>query len=56
MPSYLVSPDGKSITCLECGAISWYPLDVQQRYCEPCGRFHDDERAVRVDGRLRQWG
>lgn len=50
MPGYLVSADGKSITCLECGAISWHPLDVQQRYCGRCHRFHDEPAAPKGGG------
>lgn len=42
MRTYLLAPDAQAITCLDCGATSWNALDVQQRYCGQCQRFHDD--------------
>lgn len=43
-PTYVLSPDGRAITCLQCGTISWRPRDIAERYCEPCHRVHDEAR------------
>lgn len=40
---YLISPDGKAITCCTCGATSYHPGDVEHRYCGRCHVFHDDQ-------------
>jgi hypothetical protein len=39
-PTYRVSADRRSITCLRCGLTSWHPEDVRQVYCGNCHRFH----------------
>lgn len=33
------------IRCLACGAVSWNPHDVEQRYCGACHRVLDDDVA-----------
>ena len=33
------------IRCLACGAVSWHPRDVAERYCGRCHRFHEDAAA-----------
>lgn len=38
-PSYLVAPDGRSITFRPCGVKSWHKEDVRRVYCAMCGRF-----------------
>lgn len=30
-----------SITCPVCGAVSYHPADIEQRYCGRCHQFHD---------------
>lgn len=39
----LVSPDGRQLTCLECGTVTRVPLDVAQRYCPRCRRWLAEE-------------
>jgi hypothetical protein len=34
------TPQGLAIQCLLCGATSWSPSDVRQKYCGHCHRFH----------------
>jgi hypothetical protein len=41
MDSYIISADGKSITCLTCRRVSHNAADVRERYCGCCHRFHD---------------
>lgn len=40
--TYIVSDDGKTITCLRCGKISHNANDVREHYCGHCHIFHDD--------------
>ena len=42
MPGYTISPDGKSITCHNCGKTSSHPKDVSQHYCGNCHAYHGD--------------
>lgn len=52
--------EGRSIRCLICGAISYNPNDVRERYCAFCHRFHDEmmstmrpeDDASRTEGRF----
>ncbi len=44
--SYVISPDGASITCARCGTTSHNPEDVAQHYCAACHRFHDDVQMI----------
>lgn len=30
-----------TITCPQCGRVSYHPADIQQRYCGGCHQFHD---------------
>lgn len=39
---YTIAPDGKSITCRTCGMTSYHPLDIANRFCGRCNRFHED--------------
>jgi hypothetical protein len=41
-PSYAISADGKSITCLVCTMTSFHPVDVRERFCSRCKVFCDD--------------
>lgn len=34
-------PEPESITCPQCGRTSFHPVDVRERYCGACHRFHD---------------
>jgi hypothetical protein len=45
MTKYEISPDGRAITCGECGLTSHNPHDVAHRYCGNCHVFHDDVPA-----------
>ena len=38
---YWISDDGKSITCLCCGATSHNANDVAKKYCANCHTFHE---------------
>jgi hypothetical protein len=40
--TYIISHDGKSITCKRCGRMSHNPNDVAYLYCGHCHVFHDD--------------
>jgi hypothetical protein len=40
--TYVIAPDGKSITCKRCGRTSYNSGDVEQRWCEYCHVSHDD--------------
>lgn len=40
--TYQLSPAGDAITCLLCGRTSHNPIDVRERYCGNCHRFHED--------------
>lgn len=31
----------RSIRCLVCGNASYHPLDIQEKYCGHCHRFHE---------------
>lgn len=31
------------IRCLRCGMRSFHPMDIKERYCARCHRYHDDE-------------
>lgn len=33
---------GKAIRCELCGRTSYHPMDVREKYCGHCRRFHDD--------------
>lgn len=35
-----------SITCPKCGATSYNPHDIAERYCGRCNRFQDEEGAL----------
>jgi|SoimicMinimDraft_4_1059732.scaffolds.fasta_scaffold255780_2 hypothetical protein len=39
--SYVISADGRSITCRRCGMTSHHGEDVRQRYCPRCHIFHE---------------
>lgn len=41
-PTFQISPDGKSFTCLRCHRTSYHPKDVEHHYCGACGVSHDD--------------
>lgn len=32
----------KGIKCLQCGRISYHPIDVQMKYCANCKTFHNE--------------
>lgn len=34
---------GAAIQCLICNRISYHPMDVKEKYCGNCHRFHDDQ-------------
>lgn len=36
-----------SIVCLRCGAQSFNPHDIAERYCGRCHVFHDDAKEAR---------
>jgi len=40
--TFMISPDGRSITCLRCHMTSFNPTDVERHYCSYCDVFHDD--------------
>jgi len=42
MKSFELDPEGKWIRCLDCNRISHHPLDVKERYCGRCHKFHED--------------
>jgi ribosomal protein L37E len=44
--SYTISPDGKAITCGQCGLTSHNLHDVRHRYCGKCNIYHDDAAAA----------
>lgn len=39
-PTYLISPEGESITCFGCGRTSWNLNDVAKKYCVCCDKTH----------------
>lgn len=40
--TYIISTDGKSITCLNCETTSTDPYDIDHRYCPCCKEFHKE--------------
>ena len=40
--TYVISADGRAITCLRCKRTSYSPDDVQRRYCGNCHTSHED--------------
>jgi ribosomal protein S27AE len=38
-----------SYACQACGAVSFNPNDIRERYCGRCHRFADDSRSYRDD-------
>ncbi len=40
--TYMISPDGKAITCRRCGLTSHNPRDVAELYCGNCHQLHDE--------------
>jgi hypothetical protein len=46
MISFMISPDGRSITCQSCHQTSHHSEDVRQHYCPFCHRFHDDVQMI----------
>jgi hypothetical protein len=46
--SYLLSSDGKGITCCRCGKTSFHAADVANRYCGFCHAFHDDVTRAEI--------
>jgi hypothetical protein len=42
MDTFVISEDGKSITCKRCKRKSYNLNDVANRYCDHCHQFHDD--------------
>jgi hypothetical protein len=46
--SYLLSSDGKGITCCRCGKTSFHEADVANRYCGFCHLFHENANRVEV--------
>jgi hypothetical protein len=40
--TFLISPDGKSITCHVCGMTSCNANDVLNKFCGRCHVFHED--------------
>jgi hypothetical protein len=40
--TFIISEDGKSITCKRCKRTSYNLNDVQNHYCGHCHVFHDD--------------
>lgn len=42
IPTFEISPDGKTITCLKCKVTSVNLNDVREHYCGHCHVFHDD--------------
>jgi hypothetical protein len=51
---YELLEDGKAIRCLLCGLVSHSAIDVRERYCGFCDRFHED-RAGEVVPRAELW-
>jgi hypothetical protein len=49
MNNYEITAAGKAIRCLICGAISYHPKDIEERYCGRCHIFHD-EKIVLLSG------
>lgn len=45
-PTFIISKDGKSITCHKCGKTSHNQEDVKQAYCGHCHFFHIDRTTV----------
>lgn len=47
---YIVSTDGRRITCHLCGYTSDDPRDVAQKHCPNCLAFHEDHiLMIRLD-------
>ena len=38
--TYLISEDGRSIKCLQCGRTSYNKNDIERKFCGLCG-YHD---------------
>jgi hypothetical protein len=43
--TYIISTDGSSITCTQCGATSYNKNDIKSRYCANCHEFHEMSRC-----------
>ena len=44
---YVISKDGKSIKCLNCGMTSYNPIDVRDKYCGNCHVFLEDNELMK---------
>lgn len=43
-PTYVIHKPANgetAIECLRCGSLSFHPIDVEQKYCGHCHRFHE---------------
>ena len=40
--TFIISADGRAITCLRCKRTSYNPNDVREHYCGECAVFHDN--------------
>jgi uncharacterized OB-fold protein len=39
----MVEKDGiMGIKCLVCNMTSYFPMDIEKKYCENCKRFHNE--------------
>lgn len=47
-PTFTISKDKCSITCLKCGRTSHNLNDVKHRYCGHCHVFHEDIDWLRI--------
>jgi hypothetical protein len=36
-------PPPPHILCPRCGAMSYHPMDITERYCGNCNEYHDDQ-------------
>lgn len=39
----------RSIECHRCGRISYFPVDVEMKYCANCDFMHEEGRARNID-------
>jgi hypothetical protein len=42
----------RNITCPLCGRTSWHPMDVKERYCGACHKWHDQFTTTELLGAL----
>lgn len=44
--TYLLLEDGAAIQCIVCGRTSHHPMDVKERYCGHCKRWHEGRASA----------